>query len=804
VLRRLTIILALATAALAQRPDIAPRPIVPIPYAVPTAAVAFAGGRFLTVWSHERPGQSDLVGAFSDAEGKRISPAAFLILPNAGSGSVPFPAVQMIGMDDGYALFWIDVSETRHLMEIDLEGAVRSHVTVPVPRSALSALYGERYAWNGTHFFTVVRRGLNTEGFEFTRDGRIVRTFTLERRFTDRAIVPANDGFLVFTASDITGVTLQRVTPNGLSEREYFLHPFGHRIAATDAGNGESLAVWVSRDAELYAARVGADLKPGTRHQLFAGAPVHPLHVMRTGNGFRVAAWIQGNPGELRVFELNTDGSLRSAAPSGGDMAIDPMLIPPFASSDRVMVTLTGSCHYQCGSPLRTLTIREGGAYEYETIALAPQRQSSPHAAAAGGQFLVSWIDSAAGSTALRGAVVHANGETKRTTHIANGVTAAGDRMSWNGGEIALVVSRKGDRLVGSRMTRNATPLDAEPFPIAKVVQAWPMQASVTWHGDRWIVAWIDDRNLYTAEIETTGRAGTPRRFNNPLRPPRPELHNEVEAVSVASNGRDLLLVWQNVMLPDCGPFPCFASHFSTYVTRLDEYGQARDVPADMRSFTPVSIASSGEEFLLVRGLSVRTIRTDHDMLFVGEPRSLLQYSGGSGMDVAWDGHEYVAAVQYGITERYVARFRLNGDGLQTAPPLFTRLNRQDSFDYEQAAVAAEHNLGMIIAVHESLPGADTAHVTVLRESDLGPLPPPPAAPVARVEPLDERILLLTWDPVPGADGYYVEFLGSSGDWHWFGALRADERSMRVGASSKHRVRAFNAGGISEPSEPLP
>ena len=83
-----------------------------------------------------------LMGAFSDASGRRITTVAFPIVR-----SFRGRALQLVGTGDSYALFWKDWLDRTYLTDIDLNGQVTRTTMLALPQHIASARRVERPAF---------------------------------------------------------------------------------------------------------------------------------------------------------------------------------------------------------------------------------------------------------------------------------------------------------------------------------------------------------------------------------------------------------------------------------------------------------------------------------------------------------------------------------------------------------------------------------------------------------------------------------------------------------------------------------
>ena len=325
--------------ALAAGRDVAPRPIVPAVATGFGSSIAFAADRFLSVWVFS-PDYStmSIVGALSDANGRRISPSWFPVVTDARASSV-----SVFGTGDSFTLFWHDQSfpsTTLRMAELDGNGAITARGITDLPLDRV-------LAWNGTHF-------LGTSGADrivFDREGKVLR-----RVFGSGATLAAaasGDGFLVVLQGGVNALNFQRVSATAVS-------PLGFMPLVTNGpvfvapADGDQLLVASSiaqRPSRVNVALVRLDGNV-VRSRVISSGPADsfPLDFVRTTDGYRLtyAERIRIDHFILWAQELDSEG-----APRGDRMKIGEA--PPTnvvaASSDRVSDPDTDDRRAACHDP---------------------------------------------------------------------------------------------------------------------------------------------------------------------------------------------------------------------------------------------------------------------------------------------------------------------------------------------------------------------------------------------------------------------------------------------------------------------
>lgn len=780
--------------------------LAPTAYGTSQPTTAYAGVRFLTVWTEQMGGIGrHFKGAFSDATGRRISPAAFTLIRNVNP-----EWSQLVSTGDAYVLFWREQNITR-MAEIDLLGNVTRTRELELP-----GFSGEmaRVAWNGSRFLIVVRHWIyfpaeHVEGFLFERNGDLVRQreIALDDLASQYAIVPTANGFAVFTVGrDLIAYRVsndaevqQTLIESGTGTSTTSIRPL--HVAAVNLGNDDVLAVWSSghyAEAQLRSTIFKRD-GSATPMQVITGGTgsLVPFALLRTVGG-AVLAYTHAPsfdaPHVLFTTHIGTDG-----VPTGPVYA-GPRVIDPSAASNGHTMLIAGSMN-DLISVRRVSTVIVGSDAVVSTpemLSISPALQMQPALTAAGGRLLAAWTDLEGDAAVLRSAVVTANAEVQQRNTIGAAFLAS-DELSWNGSE-ALAVAHANQRLLARRIDANGVAIDPEPLVISNypLVAHWQRAASVAWTGDRWLIVWPANDSIVLASVSRGGVLSAPRTLPVTSALP-PDLYRYVEAPEIASDGTRVLLVWRETRseicyFPICNNYESFV--FARSLTREGEV-IASD-PLSLPSLTSASnfsIATSGNEFVILGGPQAASIDARGGTLRLLATREFF----GAASDVTWDGREYVIALRYQLLRMHLAVHRVNAMLEQTSAPRGTETLPSDQM--QEPSIASIDATQSMIAITEG--DADTgARAVVYRESELPLL-------VARAEPPQNvrtqrvnGVYELTWDAPSGeVELYHVEALTPHG-WIWVAQVPADVRSARS-QYPVMRVRAINAGGYSDFATPL-
>lgn len=806
VLRKVVLSLSLvllASPALAAGRELAPRGGGPTSYNAEGALVAFAGDRFLTVWveSMDNIG-THLKGSFSDASGRKTTDLAFPIMPFAQR------PVQLVSTGDAFALFSAGASgEQTHLTEIDLDGRM-----IRTRALALPHLFDLRAAWNGTRFVVALRpfsgTALPSEAVLLDRDGNITQRTTLGVEAFAFALQPDADGFTLLTTG-FRGVYAYRITNGGAMVRtpvelsgdaiQGAITPWLPVIAPLP--NGDAIAVWTTGNAQRTEVKSVVIARSGEIHDVrvrhtFDSPSVRALELLRSGDHYTLLyeRLLENSAMVLETLTFDAAGARVVARIS------EATLSPSAAVSGNVL--------FVAYTPARELPYRvngvavapDGSGGPVQLLSLARTRQTQPALAAGGGRYLAAWTDVTGGAAYVRAASLGLDG-VPLTDHIIQPAHLSARELAWNGTHYLAVAQRDG-RLLATRVTFDGQPVDAQPSVIADLTgQAWwGVSTSAAWAGDRWMVTWLMYDAIHVATVSRAGIPSTPRKLELETPLPEPDWWRGFLAATVASNGTTTLLVWSEEQRPPCFFPPCGgAESEKTFAVRLAANGDVRDdVPLELPGATSLSLATSGDEFLLL-GDTTATVIDASATPHIVTSREIFNWPALG--DVTWDGATYAVALRY-----HAARWRLavlhldrnanqvgGGRGVETLPP--------DQF--LAPGIAAIRAGSSLIAVQEG-DARDGARAVVYSEDEMTPLPPPPAPPRnVRVTAIGGRFEV-TWGPSRGEDValYRVEYQLESGVWIPLANVAADQPLRAVSMIRNVRVIAVNPAGASEPALP--
>ena len=633
----LPVLLALvlvAPNALAAGRDLAPRPLGPSAYAQQTPLVAYAGGRYLTVWleSLDRAGWRYL-GAFSDAAGTRLSPSAFVVVPYGIAG----PA-QLLGTGDSFALFF-PLDDGVQMMDIDLAGRVTATRVIPVENFR----YDPAVAWNGTHFVVTEK----TQAVFFDRAGTIARKVPLPCRPMRHDLVAVRTDVIVASACEGGGLRADFLASDG-SILTTMLDPsfneIGIRVAAAPAAGDATLIAWGSSQPEqsLKTATVSATGVVSSPKTVAhgGGQAFEPLIITTTPDGFLLPYMIFG---ALRVATLSGDGApvaIYEEPPTSFGW-------PARAASDGTHVVIA-DIQYESqisrGRVRTRLVDTDAQVATTGILSIVPARQLAPAIGVGSGSLVAAWTEKQGTTSAVKAARIAPDGTPLANAVIDPDGVLASDDLAWNGAEYLTVILRN-DLLLAQRIDafgeRAGTPKRLSSFP-GNVTP----HVAVVWSGDRWDVVWTDSVIAYHAEVASDGTVSSvePVKLEGTLADNQYERAG-IYDVALAYDGERVLLAWIEGQYYPC-PFECIQNR-PAFLTTIDRF--AFQVGAPHRISDPweisesVSLATNGREVVaLTTRYHEKAVTTSLDTTL---QRIASRTFDGAG-DVTWDGSAFVLALR--------------------------------------------------------------------------------------------------------------------------------------------------------------
>ncbi|HEX6100637.1 MAG TPA: hypothetical protein VF432_30250 [Thermoanaerobaculia bacterium] len=645
--------LVLVPHTLAAGRELAPRPLIPRSDFVLNLDVAWAGGRFLTVWEARDGPDRALYGVLSDANGHRVSPAAFLIAETSLAGEL---TLDVVGTNDSFAVFWNDDARAVHMTDVAPDGTILGTRTLALP-SARHVVA----EWSGDRFLVAVHREnqfreRSVAGL-LARDGTVIRDdIRLDPTATPSHIADTAFGFLVFSQGrDLIGHV---VLLDG-SAVQVATSDAGGNIVSARIGNGRQLVAYAMGDGQLRTATWHVGNKFQEQTVTVERNGVLPVGIL-PGDGVHLLVYA-GMDG-LYTIRLDDAG----APVSQPQVAATGVRNPHGASNGTVLFVPHRFAELFDEYVASVALTRQPAAGARETLSIRPARQSHVLVGAGGGSMVAVWNEATAGGgTRIRSARIDRDFAAAEVHEIAADGVLAARTLPWNGTEYLVLYLAAGGQLLAARVGYDGAPIGG-PKRIAETDR---IRAAATWAGDRWAVAWAYVDGYQVIQYATLSHGGVPSSPQDLTLTP-----NLAFDVALAFDGNRVHLAW----IETAGPYtiePPPHGH-AVRTTRLRRNGRVADAtPLAIPVTSPrgVSMAGNGERIVLL--VDERPGTTAHAI----DPRTrqvaatrTLHEGEVKDSDVAWDGHAFVAAVSYLDLEsfrRYLKIFRLGSSGTAAGSP---------------------------------------------------------------------------------------------------------------------------------------
>lgn len=226
-------------------------------------------------------------------------------------------------------------------------------------------------------------------------------------------------------------------------------------------------------------------------------------------------------------------------------------------------------------------------------ISSATDTQTSPSVTWNGTDFFVVWIDHRNGTSEVYGARVGTGGVVVDPTGISIATSLDGQpsdpQASSDGVDYFVAwnrVSGAGSDVVGTRVTSGAVVSDPAGLAIAVMASS----PALAFDGTGYLVAWVRGSDIYGTIVAQDGTIADPSGI------PISRSANVQTLPSVASNGSDYLLVWEDARNGD--DVDIFGSRVSADGTIVDPVGIA--ISTAVGEQRQPSLASNGTDYLVV------------------------------------------------------------------------------------------------------------------------------------------------------------------------------------------------------------
>lgn len=771
--RTIAALLFVALSAFGAGRELSPSSAGPTANSTGPATTVFSRGRFLTIWREAMGGiGTPVMGILHDERGQRISSRAIPLLPSVGW-------VHLVEGGDAFALFWSDLNGS-YLTDVDRNGNVRGTTTLDVYVGPYA-----RIAWNGTRYLIV-----GTTTTLLTRSGAVAANATsFPNSVWAWSVAPASRGFTI-ASYETEGTCVRRISNAGDLEWSTCVAPsliVGEAPVSIAVADRGVLVVWGGADGVMRSAIV-RDGVAGPIHVLANGGQKRllPVAIGPAGDRFLVTFREDQWPRRVLAIAVNANGTALSDA-----REVTPQSAERISAASSGMATLAVFGNGTSVQRSRAVVIANNAtAGPEQDVMIGPGVQSQPALADIGAYLLAVWSDEFESDAQLWSSAMNPSDEQLWRQPVDDGRLLSSELPS-NGTEVLILseveVENREKQLKATFADLSGNSLD--DLLLGETAADWVhRRVSAVWTGEHWLVAWTSRGPLdFDVAVVRDHRIVSTQHLALPT-PLDEDWGRGLLSIALARNATTTLFVWTEQLDRHCSfEPPCAPTKYRTYAARMNTdgtfAGPALELPAAAQT---LSIATSGDEFVVVAGGTVTVL--DSGARRILHSTELVAWDEAAG-DVTWTGSDYAVAMRYRLAKWYLSVTHLDRRGNVIGTP-----NGIETLPAQK--VAAPSIARSVIALQEGHWTTGTRAV-VYEEAQLAPLPPPPADPVPRVELDTDGWYIITWDPVPGAEGYLVEL--PEGALYWTNTIfvRAGMPLRVDSPTASVRVTAVGPGGSS-------
>jgi hypothetical protein len=368
------------------------------------------------------------------------------------------------------------------------------------------------------------------------------------------------------------------------------------------------------------------------------------------------------------------------------------------------------------------------------------------------------------------------------------------------GASVYLVVWCDNEKLLGTFILPSGQLLPTFTIRIAPFLDD---TAAVVWDGQQFLVVWSEEWRIRGAFVSLDGTVSESRQLSSN---PAPDDSRPQKFPSIAWNGDHFLLGWSALIFGSVIMLPAFPPTDDSYVRLLaangTPAGDSLRLPNETRR---LYIASNNVDFYVVMQNPGRVtaigVRNQGNELTT-DPAVVTIFDGDTvGANVTFDGADYVIALRYGVLNfGWLATKRVR----TTGTPYRQRVTAIDRIEnFEDPAIASNAAGEILLATSFTRPSVEFPHVYRYLESQLEEMPAPPPAPTKLIAlRFADGKAIVSWTGAPDDRGYFIEIRYAHDTTYSFQTLvPGNVRSAALNTAAESvRVRAFGAGGLSEPS----
>jgi hypothetical protein len=772
-LQRALLLILITSKLFAAGHDLTPPTFGPTPYAMGIPAVTSNGEDLLTLWTTTIGSANHVFASVAERNAHVNTPVASLAIPDSSIISV-FPAA-----NEFIAL----IRQGDQLREAVLTSTGRvSDLGAPV---RIPLLNYPRVAFNGNRFVIVdidYTKGL-VGAHSFDRLGNLIQNVFWPYKGLYDVVATGRD-FTVF-GIDHGGVFMQRFTPElaPLTGIIRLAPQSAGIIAAASSPSGYAIAFEQRFAGMLRSTVTTLTIAPdGTviGSSQFDTALVSRLTMLWTGRQYVLVGQTNESGFATRVDAAGKalDGAAPIAAGvSAANIGDEILSLGATAAVATFIDTATG---------IRTIRT--------DDLTTMLRRQTTPLLASDGIGFLALWSDQTRTATILSmlQADLGALNQPISGSAFNSDFALQSPASVAYGGSMFLAVWNRGQDILARRIIGGIP----EPTTIL-VARGSISDQAVAWDGHEFFVVYLSAiGGISGSTVSVSGSASAPiplAQQTLPWLPPKVFWDGSQFIVGFIWMRSSLL----QINLPGGTAFFRVGADLNSLENpvlignRAVRFHFALGAPASVVAFDRKNDNEVPYDTVVTR------VVADSSGIRTGSEATLFRWPSDTASNIAWDGLGYVVAWRYAMNGQWrIATERLPAD----APPERARGVQAQSADALSAPAIASNGMSdTLVAVSEVAPGTSAARIRLYENRDLTELPAPPNAPRGLSMIGSPSGSMVEWERVNGeVAGYVIESAGTFP--HMLATVPANQLKTAVSGTTAVRVRAFNAGGLSDPS----
>jgi hypothetical protein len=714
---------------------------------------------------------------------------------------------QLVSTGDGYvALAATAYGSELRLLRLAEDGALIAEQAIPV------VVNYPRLTWNGRNLLlTGINGNARLEARLLSADGRIDADLGVigPEHVGTHAVATSDGDFLIAAGA---GGSLEVTRISGTTVTSIYADTIASGALVLDlAARRESIVIKLYFDLLVVA-------NNAVTHRETVSAETR---VVATANGY---ALVQPVPGTSsgRIIRLDATGQRLDASAL--------LTTPGYPTNVAAAGNLVQVVGFQAGlvapkviaSSARVDVFSSSGALT-EVLSILPRRQLRPAAASDGVHFLGAVNELTADSSTIAAAPVLPVAAPAANAGTVLGTAALPAAPALAGFPHGYLAVWSGpDALLGAFLTFDG--FTDPPFTIAATTVA--RDPAVAWNGTTFLVIWSNGSRIFGAPVSATGSAGEVQQIS-----PEPgtpiNRADSYDGPDVAWDGARFVVDWLVHPPVLACVSPCYPNPANgILVERVDADGRPLDakpltaIVDSPRMIDRAHMASSGD------GTALMAIEHDgrleiariHDSV-VDAPQLLFEWANWLNVprlaaDVTFSAGAYELGWRVADPNRSfitTAMLPASGSGMPfNSRSTVVQSGESGSQFYGgqfygpllDLAVAANSSGDIAVVASEVSTPGDSARAHAHFAADMAPTPPPPQTPDRVSADYLDGVLTVTWSAVDDGQAFVV--VNSGGAPLAFAPAGATRATISTSYRGLVQVRAYNAGGISAATAPVP